>query len=73
MKVCEYEEAKEILVEVPKYIPEGQAFRVVKLMEEDKGCPCGGTHVPHIRDIGKVTVSKIKKAGKNVRVSYQVE
>ena len=66
MKVCEYDEAKGIIAEVPKYIPEGQAFRVVKLLYEDKGCPCGGTHVPHIKDIGSIKVTKIKKNGKNV-------
>ena len=73
MKVCEYDEAKSILKQVPPYIPEGQAFRVVKLSAEDGGCPCGGTHVPHIKDIGVVKVTKIKKNGKNVRVSYTVE
>jgi Ser-tRNA(Ala) deacylase AlaX len=36
------------------------------------GCPCGGTHVKKLGDINGVTVTKIKKAKKNVRVSYTV-
>ena len=73
MKICEYEEAKGILGYVPPYIAQGDPFRVVKLVRDDKGCPCGGTHVPHIEDIGTVKVTKVKKSGKNTRISYKVE
>lgn len=45
-KICTYEEASKVLKDgVPPYIPAGQELRVVKLSEEDSGCPCGGTHV----------------------------
>jgi len=37
------------------------------------GCPCGGTHVPHLGALKKVVIEKVKAKGKNVRVSYHVE
>lgn len=54
-------------------MPEGQDLRVVKLTEEDSGCPCGGTHVKHVQDIYEIEVTKIVKKGKNTRVSYIVK
>ena len=47
-KICSYDEAQEELKQaggVPTYIPIGQDLRVLKLVPEDLGCPCGGTHV----------------------------
>ncbi len=60
-KICDYKEAGEHLGGVPDYVPSGSDVRVLKLVPEDCGCPCGGTHVNSITEIGKVTVSKIKK------------
>ncbi|CAI2377322.1 unnamed protein product [Moneuplotes crassus] len=71
-KVHSYEEAKEVLGCIPPYLPEGKNVRIVKLCEDDKGCPCGGTHVKHIKDIEGIEVSKIQKKKKNTRVSYSV-
>lgn len=71
-KIHSYEEAKEILGCVPPYFKEGQNIRVVKLCEDDKGCPCGGTHVKHIKDIKGIEVTKIQKKKKNTRVTYNV-
>lgn len=69
-----YEEAAKVLVDgVPSYMPEGKDFRVVKLSDEDHGCPCGGTHVKHMKDIVEIEVTKINKKGKNTRVSYTVK
>jgi Ser-tRNA(Ala) deacylase AlaX len=45
----------------------------VKLSDQDKGCPCGGTHVKHLKDIIGVTVTKIKKKGKGIRISYVID
>jgi len=42
-------------------------------MKSDKGCPCGGTHVKHIKDILGINIIKINKKGKNIRVSYSVK
>ena len=72
-KVLPYDEAGEILkTGVPPYIPKGQELRVVKLTQDDEGCPCGGTHVKHVQDMFEIEVTKIVKKGKNTRVSYFV-
>ena len=74
-KVCTYDEANTHLSKaggVPPYIPKGQSLRVLKLTEEDYGCPCGGTHVEHVKDIVKVTISKIVKKGKSIQVKYEI-
>jgi Ser-tRNA(Ala) deacylase AlaX len=73
-KLLPYEEAAAIMKDgVPHYIPMGEPFRVVTLNDEDRGCPCGGTHVYHISDIGEVEVKKINKKGANTQVSYGVK
>ena len=54
-KMCSYEEANEELKGaggIPPYVKEGQELRVLKLTPEDLGCPCGGTHVHNIAEIG---------------------
>ena len=72
-KICEYSEGADALGgKAPDYIPEGKDFRVVKLMKGDLGCPCGGTHVKHIKEIGALKITKVQNKGKNVRVSYEV-
>ena len=74
-KMCSYDEANEHLAKaggVPPYIPEGASLRVLKLVNDDAGCPCGGTHVQHVSDIQSITVTKIQKKGKNLRVSYGI-
>ena len=74
-KMCTYEEAGQELVNaggVPSYIPEGTPLRVLKLVQDDPGCPCGGTHVQHVSDIKQINVTKIQKKGKNIRVAYSV-
>ena len=73
-KVMPYDEAGKVLQNsIPPYIPVGQEFRVVKLTNEDEGCPCGGTHVKSVLDIVGIEVTKIVKKGKNTRVSYIVK
>ena len=44
-------------------------IRVIQIGEEP-GCACGGTHVSRIRDIGKLTATKIKVKKGATRVSY---
>ncbi len=55
---------------VPDYIPEGKPARVV--MYGDFGVPCGGTHVKNLRDIGAITIRKIKIDHGNIQVSYDI-
>ncbi len=58
-KICCYDEANTHLEKaggVPPYIAAGSDLRVLKLTEEDHGCPCGGTHVEHVSDIESLTI-----------------
>lgn len=71
-KIWEYEEGKKQFNSLPSYLPEGKPFRWVKLQENDKGCPCGGTHVKHLKDIGAMKITKITNKKNIVRVSYNV-
>ena len=66
------EEAQKMFT-VPSFLAGESQIRFVKLTPEDKGCPCGGTHVKHIQEIGRVLITKMQKKGKNLRVSYKVE
>jgi Ser-tRNA(Ala) deacylase AlaX len=69
VKIYSYEEGKKIF-DLPKYLPENKPFRWVKLTNDDIGCPCGGTHVKHIKDIKGLKINKITNKGKVVRISY---
>jgi Ser-tRNA(Ala) deacylase AlaX len=57
---------------VPSYVPEGNELRVTKMIKEDLGCPCGGTHVHAITEIGTIEIKAIKKKKQNTQVSYKV-
>ncbi|KAJ8905167.1 hypothetical protein NDN08_001676 [Rhodosorus marinus] len=46
--------------------------RLVFLSSEDIGCPCGGTHVKHVKEIEHVTVTRLVKKKKFIRVCYSV-
>lgn len=75
-KICSYDEANQHLAKaggVPEYIPKGSDLRVLKLTEDDNGCPCGGTHVQHVSDIEELKITKITKKGKAIRVAYVVK
>ena len=56
---------------VPDNLPKGKPTRAV--FYDDFAVPCGGTHVKNIKDIGKVTVTNMKRKNGSVRVSYSVE
>lgn len=58
--------------ETPAYLKEVDTIRYIELCDTDPGCPCGGTHVEHIKEIGKVVILKVQKKGKNIRVSYNI-
>jgi len=64
------EEMHTVCHHVPDYIPEGKPARVV--MYGDFGVPCGGTHVKNLRDIGTITIRKIKIDHGNIQVSYDI-
>lgn len=72
-KVCTYEEADKLLGGLPSYLKPGSEVRVLKICSLDKGGPCGGTHIRHIKEIGAVKVEKVKSAGsKAFRIHYQI-
>jgi len=67
-KMCSYNEANEELKGAggcPQYCESGKEVRVLKLIPEDLGCPCGGTHVHEIGEIGEIVVLKMKKKKQN--------
>ena len=64
------EQMRAVCHHVPDYVPEGKPARVV--MYGDFGVPCGGTHVSNLREIGHLTIRKIKAGGGKIKVSYDV-
>ncbi len=67
----EYNKAKESM-SVPDFLPKDRDIRYIRLSQEDKGCMCGGTHVSHLKVIGGISIKKINKKGKCIRVAYDV-
>jgi len=55
---------------VPENVPTNRPARVVFM--GNYGIPCGGTHVASLKEIGTVTLRKIKLKGDILRVSYQI-
>jgi Ser-tRNA(Ala) deacylase AlaX len=68
--VDEYDQLKNHCSTVPAYVPKDKPIRVVKV--GGVGCPCGGTHVEDLSELGQLSVPKIKSKGGNIRVSYRV-
>lgn len=57
---------------VPSYLsPSDSAIRIVTVAGKF-GCPCGGTHVKNIQEIGSVKIPKISPKSGNLRVSYLI-
>jgi Ser-tRNA(Ala) deacylase AlaX len=54
---------------VPPNIPNDQQVRVVFINDQD-GCPCGGTHVENTADLKEVLIRKISSKKGVTRVSY---
>jgi Ser-tRNA(Ala) deacylase AlaX len=71
-KIFKYQDAKKDL-ELPSYLSVGSDIRWVRLLNDDPGCPCGGTHLNHISEIGKMTVTKIIKKKNNYRICYSLQ
>ena len=70
VRFMEKEQMKDICLHVPDYLPEGKPGRLV--MYGDWGMPCGGTHVANLKDIGKMTIRKVKQEKDRVRIAYDV-
>lgn len=57
--------------ELPEYIPKDTTPRIV-MLGDNLGCPCGGTHVADISDIGIIKVSQIRVRKGLTKVSYTI-
>ena len=51
--------------------PKDKPLRIV-IVSGDKGCPCGGTHVSNIREIGSMHTPKIESKGGRIKVKYNL-
>ena len=59
--------------ELPSYIPRDSTPRVVTIVPDTAGCPCGGTHVADVKEIGGVDVTGVRVKKGTTRVSYTIE
>jgi len=66
-----YENIAEKCGTIPEYLPLGLSARVVTVAG-NIGCPCGGTHVKDIADIGPFKITKITAKKSIIRVSYKL-
>lgn len=57
---------------VPDNIPTNKPARIV-LYNETFGVPCGGTHVRDVREVGTLSIPKIRSKKGVTKVSYAVE
>lgn len=64
-------EVKNLSHFVPEYLSADQPVRMVTV-SGSWGCPCGGTHVQNISELGKMVVTKMKSKDGKLRVSYDV-
>ena len=51
-------------------IPKDRLTRIV--IVKDLGCPCGGTHVADIKDIGHIVVTKVKVKKNKTQICYKL-
>ncbi|PWT95863.1 MAG: hypothetical protein C5B53_10660, partial [Candidatus Melainabacteria bacterium] len=58
-------------VELPSYLDRSKPIRIVSI-GDNPGCPCGGTHVKTLHDLGHLEISKIRSKADKVKVSYLV-
>lgn len=65
------EEMRTVCRHVPDNLPTNKPGRVV--LYGNFGVPCGGTHVRDIKQVGKITIPKLKEKKGVIRVSYGVE
>jgi Ser-tRNA(Ala) deacylase AlaX len=68
VKFMSLEEMKSVCAFPPSEIPGNKPGRVV--MYGERGIPCGGTHVANLRDVGHMTIRKVKQEKEIVRVAY---
>ncbi|EDV27011.1 Alanyl-tRNA editing protein AlaX-L [Trichoplax sp. H2] len=71
VKLLNEETTKLIAKNLPVEVSHQEGLRYVNIAGVK--CPCGGTHVKSLKEIGKVTATKMKKSKKNTKISYFIE
>ncbi len=66
----EHDELKQLCRHVPTNIPTNKPIRVVQF--DNFAVPCGGTHVKSLAELKDLTITKLKKKDKSIRVGYNV-
>jgi Ser-tRNA(Ala) deacylase AlaX len=70
--VTDADGAESLCGELPEYVDINKPVRVVAI-GDGLGCPCGGTHVKELKDLGNFGISKIRTKADRVKVSYAVQ
>ncbi len=71
-KLVDKNQLKQICRSVPSYIPDDKPCRVV-IINGDKACPCGGTHVSNLKEIEQIKIKKVTSKKGIIRVSYKIK
>lgn len=66
------QDCKVLCGDLPAYVDRSKPIRVVAI-GDNPGCPCGGTHVKALKDLGQLEISKIRTKADKVKVSYLVK
>jgi Ser-tRNA(Ala) deacylase AlaX len=66
------EDCEALCGDLPSYVDRSKPIRVVAI-GDNLGCPCGGTHVKALKDLGQLEISKIRTKADKVKVSYLVK
>ena len=53
-------------------ITPGSILRLVRVTSDFDWCPCGGTHVENVKEIGRITVTKVSYKKGSLKISYSV-
>ncbi len=70
-RVMAYKDAEKEGIVLPSYIDPSSTPRIIT-MEEKYHCPCGGTHVKDVSEIGDIQITDIRVKKGITRVSYTV-
>jgi Ser-tRNA(Ala) deacylase AlaX len=65
------EEVRRLCGFVPDYVPAGEPVRVVTVVG-NVGRPCQGTHLGDIREIGPISIRKVKSKKGRTTISYEL-
>jgi Ser-tRNA(Ala) deacylase AlaX len=67
--VADSEKATILCGKLPDYVDKAKPIRVVSI-GDNTGCPCAGTHLKELADLGSLTITKVRTKGDKTRISY---